>query len=197
MTIKEFAELLDVSADTASRAAKQLFPDRFSQGKAASFSLAESKRIIESIKHKGVLTQSSEALPQNAEVTKPENMMSMLRAAADTIEAQQKALLIAAPKVETFNAICDSTNLKSVAEVAQIVGTGRNKLFKLMRTMGIVNEFNRPYQKYIDEGYLQVKDTVKTINGKPTTFPQAFFTGKGELWISRKLSATHQIGAPE
>lgn len=188
MTIKEFSELLDVSVDTASRAAKQLFPERFSQGKAAAFSVGESKRIIEAIRHKGIVTQSLDPLPQIAEVS-PREMIRLHRQALDMIETML-------PKVETFDAICDSTNLKSVAEVAQIIGTGRNKLFALMRSTGIVNQSNRPYQQYIDAGYLQVKDTVKIINGKPTTFPQAFFTGKGELWISRKLSATHQIGAP-
>lgn len=200
MTIKEIAELLGVSEITIRRAIQKQLPTLIKNGVETRLTFEQSKAIIASLRVSAsarIAVQGSVEPRQNVEVTKPENMMAMLRAAADTIEAQQMALQIAAPKVETFNAICDSTNLKSVAEVAQIIGTGRNKLFKLMRATGIVNESNRPYQQYIDAGYLQVKDTVKIINGKPQTFPQAFFTGKGELWISRKLSATHQIGAPE
>ena len=60
MTIKEFSDLLGVSVNTATRAAKSIFPDRFEQGKAAVFTLAEPKRIIESIKHRGALTQNGE-----------------------------------------------------------------------------------------------------------------------------------------
>lgn len=59
MTIKEFSELLDVSIDTVTRAAKSIFPNRFSQGKAAVFNVAESKQIIAAIKHKGILTQNA------------------------------------------------------------------------------------------------------------------------------------------
>ena len=125
MTIKEFSELLDVSTDTVTRAAKSLFPNRFSQGKAAVFTVAESKQIITAIKHKGILSQNAELLSQNAEVAKAvdaQSIVALLRTAADEIDKRDKQIAVLTPKAEIYDEIADAGNAKTVAQVAQSLG---------------------------------------------------------------------------
>lgn len=187
MTIKEFSELLDVSIDTVTRAAKSIFPNRFSQGKAAVFNVAESKQIIAAIKHKGILTQNAEAHPQNAEVAKAvdaQSIVALLRTAADEIDKRDKQIAVLEPKAEIHDQIAEAGNAKTVAQVAQVLGTGQKRLFKFMRDSGILNEHNRPYQEHVDAKRLIVRETTVRIGEQIVTHPQVFITGKGELWLA-------------
>lgn len=91
--------------------------------------------------------------------TKPEipaTYAQALRAAADAVEAQEKAeaeLAIAAPKIESFDAFMESAGhytmeaaAKSLSDVTG--GLGRNKLFALLRAERILMSNNSPYQQY-------------------------------------------------
>ncbi len=48
--------------------------------------------------------------------------------------------------------------MAEVTEIINIKGYGRNKIFKLLRTKGILNEVNMPEQEFIDEGYFERKE---------------------------------------
>lgn len=203
MTIKELSILFDVSDDTIRRAIQKALPHILKHGVETRLNSQQVKSIFGHLWVKGGtslsddynsrrfaevehrqnvgldsmnLRKSVEVPPQNAEVN-PRDMIRLHRQALDMIEAM-------IPKVETYNAICESTNLKSVAQVAQIIGSGQKRLFQFMRDNEILNQYNRPYQQHIDAGRLVVKDTVRLINNNAMTFPQVFFTGKGEVWIA-------------
>lgn len=62
------------------------------------------------------------------------------------------------PKAEFFDAVTDSKDAISMAEVAKVLdmGIGRNKLFEFLRDKEILQKDNRPYQKYVDRGYFRV-----------------------------------------
>lgn len=45
-------------------------------------------------------------------------------------------------------------NLHQTAKIINIENMGRSKIYKALRKLGIVDDNNKPYQKYIDEGYL-------------------------------------------
>lgn len=186
MTIKELSILFDVSDETIRRAIKKANPDLLKHGVEARLTSAQVKSVFGHLWVKGgtsIIDDSnshkSVGLPQSGEVN-PHEMIRMHRQALDMIE-----MMI--PKVETYDAICDSKNLKSVGEVAKIIGTGRNRLFEMLRVLGVIDSRNIPYQQYIEQGYFEVKDTAKQIGGESVTFPVTFFTGKGEVWISEKI----------
>lgn len=105
---------------------------------------------------------------------------------------QAEALnLLNAPKVDVFNKICDSTNLKTVKEVGSLNGYGEKNFFALLRGLGIFykeNGTNLPYREYINAGYFVTKEKTYERNGKPAIYTQIFFTGKGEAWITKKIN---------
>ena len=46
--------------------------------------------------------------------------------------------------------------MQQVAKVLNIPKLGRNKLFKLLREKGILDDNNIPYQEFCDRGYFRV-----------------------------------------
>lgn len=65
----------------------------------------------------------------------------------------EAAAAINAPKVAAYEALMDSEGNYSIGNVAQILGTGQNRLFRELRDMGILiatagPRYNTPYQAY-------------------------------------------------
>ena len=66
---------------------------------------------------------------------------------------------------------------------------GRNKLFEWLRDSKILTKDNTPYQAYIKSGYFKVKEAIRTIDGQTRVFPVSFTTGKGQLFIAKKIQS--------
>lgn len=62
------------------------------------------------------------------------------------------------PKADFYDAVTDSKQAIPMGDVAKVLdmGMGRNKLFEFLRNNNILQQDNRPYQKYIDRGYFRV-----------------------------------------
>lgn len=189
MTIRELSILFEVTDVTIRRAIKKAFPNLLQHGVETRLTSAQVKQVFghlwvkggdsleaNSDKNVGVLPQNFVSVPQNAEVN-PRDMVRLHRQALDMIEAML-------PKVEVYDQIADSRNAKTVAQVAQVLGTGQKRLFKFMRDSGILNEHNRPYQEHVDAKRLIVRETTVRIGEQIVTHPQVFITGKGELWLA-------------
>ena len=114
------------------------------------------------------------------------NPVIAARAWADEVEKKQLAeskVKELAPKAEIYDKISDCTNLKTVSEVAKVIGTGEIRLFKFMRENHIImpSPSTIPYQKFITAGYFQVK--TKPLPELNRNYTQSYFTSNGELWI--------------
>ncbi|MNE95281.1 Phage antirepressor protein KilAC domain protein [compost metagenome] len=94
-----------------------------------------------------------------------------------------------APKIQYHDAVADSSNLKTVGEVGKKYGVGRNKLFKLLRELKVLmaDQYNSPYQRYIDSGYFVVVGNVSTTPYGTTRTNRTMVTGKGEIYIGKLL----------
>jgi len=116
------------------------------------------------------------------------------RAWADAKEQQQIAetkVKELAPKAEVYDQISNCDNLKTVGEVAKLIGSGEHRLFHFMRENGIIMPNTTiPYQKYITAGYFKVK--THPIAGQNRNYTQSFFTSKGELWIADVFKTCHK-----
>lgn len=79
------------------------------------------------------------------------------------------------PKEEFFDAVTDSKDAIPMADVAKVLdmGIGRNKLFTFLRNNKVLQSDNRPYQKYIDNGWFR-------------TVEQKYDKGYGETGINIK-----------
>ena len=63
------------------------------------------------------------------------------------------------PKAEFFDPVADSKTAISMNEVAKVLnikGYGRNKIFEYLRDNKVLDRWNVPYQKYVDNGWFRV-----------------------------------------
>ena len=87
------------------------------------------------------------------------------------------------PKVELAEKFLLSTDAISIGDFAKVIGRGRNRLFKTLRLMGILDNWNIPYQNYMERGYFRLIETTK--NGLICKTP--LITPKGQEYISKRL----------
>lgn len=96
------------------------------------------------------------------------------------------------PLVEFANQVSNTENLIDMNTMAKLAAEanlpiGRNRLFKWLRKKGILMSDNLPYQKYIENGYFSVKETVFEIQRMMKTHQQTMVTGKGQSYIIGRL----------
>lgn len=106
--------------------------------------------------------------------------------AEQTIEKQK-------PLVDFANQVSDTTDLIDMKTMAKLlkdnnINIGRNRLFEFLRMKGILMKDNQPYQQYVDAGYFKVNEYTYTNSfGQTKTNRQTFVTGKGQLYITKKV----------
>ena len=118
---------------------------------------------------------------------------------ATALKEERQARLIAEQKIEEqrtlvefADKVSNSSNLIDMGKMAKLlkdenINIGRNRLFEWLRKKDILMRNNIPYQRYIDGGYFQVKEsTFETPYGTKTQ-QTAFVTGKGQIYITEKL----------
>jgi len=85
------------------------------------------------------------------------------------IEAQQKQIEEAKPKVDFYNTVTKNNKTVDMSEAAKLLKLkdekgkiiGRNKLFKFLRDEGILMKGNEPYQRFVEWGYFDVIEDIK------------------------------------
>lgn len=124
--------------------------------------------------------------------TQLKNEQEARKAAENKIEEQQLQLEEQKPKVEFANHVSESENLITMEYMAKLandehINVGRNKLFSWLREQKILKFDNVPYQNFIDKGYFKVRESTFRRNNKFFTQQTTFVTGKGQLYIIKKL----------
>jgi anti-repressor protein len=104
---------------------------------------------------------------------------------------EQKALIEQSkPKVEFFNTVASTDTTYDLGVVAKNLNLdyGRNTLFKLLRERKILNAENVPYQRFVDVGYFELKQTTFVgEKGKLKVHFQSRVTDKGLKWLHKNL----------
>ena len=110
------------------------------------------------------------------------------------LENQQKQEIIEVqqPKVEYYDKVTSSKKATGMSEVAKLLKfkinnrpIGRNILFSILRDNNILNEYNQPYQRFINLSYFEVKQTFNSYTGEP--FYTTLVTSKGIDYIFKLL----------
>ena len=112
-------------------------------------------------------------------LTNPRALMQILGKLAD----QQDQLEIQAPKVQLAETLLMAKNCITMGEFAKLNDTGRTRLFKILRKIKIVDSFNVAYQRYVEQGYFKIIESVK--HGK--TYVSTLVTPKGQAWLLKTL----------
>ena len=100
------------------------------------------------------------------------------------------------PLVDFSNHVSASENLIDMGTMARLakkenIPIGRTRLFKWLRKKGILMNNNLPYQRYIEAGYFEVKESVREFSTGTVIFPQTMVTGKGQQYIIHLLKAEY------
>ena len=96
------------------------------------------------------------------------------------------------PKVKFADHVSDTVNLIDMNDMAKLcadhgIRIGRTRLFRWLRSKGILMEGNIPYQEYIERGYFKVKESVFDLYGESKTYQQTMVTGRGQEYILARL----------
>lgn len=94
-----------------------------------------------------------------------------------------------APKAKFHDAVADAINCQSVQEVAKVLGTGPNRLFRFLRDEGLLMRNNLPYQHHLDAGHFRVIERqYNDERGESHTYTRTLVTGKGLAHIQKRLA---------
>ena len=105
------------------------------------------------------------------------------------------------PKVKFADHVSDTVNLIDMNDMAKLcadhgIRIGRTRLFRWLRSKGILMDGNIPYQVFIERGYFKVKESVFDYCGEPKTYQQAMVTGRGQQYILARLMREYETEVP-
>ena len=81
----------------------------------------------------------------------------------------------------------DTFTLSQAAGILGIENIGKTKIYIILRELDIVDEYNRPIQKYIDDGYLALGMPTFWHNGERQTYVTLVVGQKGMNFLEKIL----------
>ena len=121
-----------------------------------------------------------------------EQQQTLLQVTLDHLDALSRQIETNKPKVEFADHVAESESLIDMNTMSKLakhngIEIGQNRLFEWLRNNGILMKNNVPYQQYMDRGYFEVREGSFTVNGETRLYHKTLVTGKGQLYIIRKL----------
>ena len=127
----------------------------------------------------------------NQEQMTPEQIVANALVVAHNIILQkERQIEEMKPKAEFFDAVADSRTAISMNEVAKVLnikGYGRNNLFEFLRENKVLDRWNVPYQKYVDNGWFRVIEQHYQKNGEPIVTTKTLVYQKGVDGIRKMI----------
>ena len=118
----------------------------------------------------------------------------------ELIKQHEKTIEQQKPLVDFANTIASTSKSIDMSSFAKLIKDegikmGRNKLFEWLRNNGYLmkNKNNEPYQRYIDLKIFEVVEYTITINGKSEPKIKTLVTGKGQIYLIKKLKEQTKI----
>lgn len=121
-----------------------------------------------------------------------EQQQVLLQITFDHLESLNRQIETDKPKVAFADHVSGSDSLIDMNTMAKLakknkIQIGRTRLFEWLRDHGVLMKNNVPYQQYMERGYFEVREGSYTVNGETRLYHKTLITGKGQLFIIRKL----------
>ena len=139
-------------------------------------------------------------------ISNPDFMIGLLQNLKEEQEKRKLAeskLEEAKPMIAFAETVANSSDNIDMNEMAKLLSKeniyidgktiGRNKLFAYLRDNKILMNNNLPYQKYIDNKWFIVIETVKHTPYGDKTFTKTLVTGKGQIKIVEMIREANNI----
>ena len=127
----------------------------------------------------------------NQEQMTPEQIVAnALIVAQNIISQKDRQIEEMKPKAEFFDTVADSKTAISMNEVAKVLnikGYGRNNLFEFLRENDVLDRWNVPYQRYVDNGWFRVIEQHYQKNGEPIVTTKRLVYQKGVDGIRKMI----------
>ena len=122
-------------------------------------------------------------------MTRPE-MLELALGLAKEKEALRTKVVEMTPKAEFHDKVTDCQDGQSILEIAKVLGTGQNRMFRWLKDQGILMANNLPYQDYLDRGYFRVIEQTPWIDGNGNSHvpTKTLITGKGSIWLAKQYA---------
>ena len=123
----------------------------------------------------------------------PEQVMARaLKLAGKTISGLKLQIEQQKPLVEFAHKVSATTNVIDMGKMAKLlkdehINIGRNRLFQWLRQKEILMSNNIPYQRYINAGCFEVKESTYETPFGSKTQQTTYVTGKGQIYITEKI----------
>ncbi|OHE63873.1 MAG: hypothetical protein A2001_01545 [Treponema sp. GWC1_61_84] len=102
-----------------------------------------------------------------------------------------------APAAAAAERISSAAGLRTLTQIGKINGIGPRKIFELLEERGLIYRLRGawvPVQTWIDAGYFILHEsTYSTPDGEEHLSSQTYVTGKGEIWLAKRLFATDDM----
>lgn len=122
----------------------------------------------------------------------PTNFLEALEALVESEREKQRMsdrVQALTPKAEAYDVLLSGNNAQTMAQVAKSFGTGRNRLFALLRRNRVLMMNNLPYQEYLERGYFKVREVPTTQGNHVVNVTQTLVTSKGLDYIRQLLNS--------
>ena len=142
------------------------------------------------------IEQQQQLIEQQQEVI--EQRQEVIELQQEVINNQQEVIKSQRDKVDFANTVSESEDdeidMGTMAKLLSNKGfeidgkkIGRNTLFEFLRNSNILMNDNLPYQTYINRGYFIVVEYTMYNKREPKLCRQTLVTGKGQLYITKKV----------
>ena len=96
------------------------------------------------------------------------------------------------PFVDFAKKVGNSSDLIDMNQMAKLLkdehmDIGRNRLFEFLRNKGILRKNNEPYQRYLENGLFNVKESTYKTAYNTKVYTKTYVTGKGQIYITELL----------
>lgn len=119
----------------------------------------------------------------------PDALRGMLLGYTEKVIELQAEVATLAPKAAFHDAVAEAINCQTIQEVAKVLGTGMVRLFRFLKSQGILIAGNLPRQEHIEAGRFRVvAKQFKDKRGESHVYHQTLVTGKGLAFIHQRLT---------
>lgn len=125
------------------------------------------------------------------------NPLELLKMAVSELEKKDQQINALQPKAQFADRVLNIDTNVDIGQVAKMLKLpyGRNTFFKKLREKGILfKNKNEPKQKYIAQGFFELKETLITRNNHPNFMVlKVLVTQKGLYYLSKIFEGTYPI----
>lgn len=118
---------------------------------------------------------------------------ALLVTSLEAVKNQDKVIGVQQESVDFHRAVSASVNSVDFGEFAKCLANdhidiGRNRLMAWLRKEKYIDAANIAYQRYIQQGIFDVKETVYYIGRTPRTARKTLITPKGQVYLAKKVA---------